>query len=65
MALKTKTSSEIEVLFSYIDQQKHTLLMNGVSGGIKGPEKDKEWDKMTRTVNAVLIVVRSVTEIKE
>ncbi len=67
MASKSKkksfTSSEIEVLLSEIQKRK-SIIFSSVSGGIKGPAKAKEWEKIS-AVNAVSPVGCTNKEIKK
>ena len=40
-------------------------LVASVRGGIKSPEKDKEWEKIIHIVNVVPNVALTITEIKK
>ncbi len=61
---KNYKSAEIDQLLSEVEQRK-SIIFSSVSGGVRGPEKNKEWEKITAAVNSVSSVPRTVAEIKK
>ncbi len=57
-------SAEIDQLLSEVEQRK-SIIFSSVSSGVRGPEKNKEWEKITAAVNSVSSVPRTIAEIKK
>ena len=53
-------SAEINVLLSEIEERKN--MFSSSSSGLRGPEKNKEWEKVTLAVISVSSVQRVIAE---